>query len=89
PLPTTGWRTVPMAKLLGADWPIAHGAGGTFHVRFALVDTRWRRTVLFFAGSRNFSWSERLHLPQRATARALEVFRSSRHGSTVPDSAVK
>jgi len=85
PLPTTGWRTVPMAKLLRADWPVHHGQG-TFHVRFALIDTRWRRTVLFFAGSRNFSWSERIHLPQRATARALEVFRASRHGSSRPES---
>jgi putative nucleotidyltransferase-like protein len=88
PLPTSGWRSVPLGRLLNANWPVAHGAG-TFHVRFALVDSRWRRVVLFVAGSRNFSWSERVHLPQRATARVIEVVRESRSGPGARGTMVK
>jgi hypothetical protein len=79
-LPQQGWRSVPLGRLLGSDWPVAHDRG-TFHIRFALVDSTWRRLVLVGAAPYTRTWSERRHLPTRATTRALEVWRQSRTAS--------
>jgi hypothetical protein len=76
-LPQSGWRSVPLRRLLENDWPVSHDQG-TFHMRFALVDNNWRRTVLLAAVPYNSSWSERVHLPTRAAARVIEVWRRSR-----------
>ena len=76
-LPQSGWRSVPLQRLLRSDWPVAH-TGGTFHFRFALVDSAWRRLALMGAAPYRSSTSERVHLPARAAARAVDVWRKSR-----------
>jgi hypothetical protein len=82
-LPQSGWRAVPLRNLLSANWPISHDQG-TFHMRFALVDTNWRRMVLMAAVPYNSSWSERVHLPTRAAARVIKVWRHSHAASGRP-----
>jgi hypothetical protein len=75
-LPTQGWRAVSLERLLSAEWPVSDGVG-TFHIRFALVDSPWRRLVLLGASPYRQSWSERLHAPTRALSRSLALWRAS------------
>ncbi|HUC05732.1 MAG TPA: nucleotidyltransferase family protein [Acidimicrobiales bacterium] len=78
PLPESGWRSVPLQRLLAFDWPVSHDSA-TFHIRFALVDSPWRRLVLMGASpySRT-SWQERFLMPPRAVARVTQVWRDAR-----------
>jgi Uncharacterised nucleotidyltransferase len=80
-LPTSGWRAAPLHRLLKADWPVAQGRG-TFHIRFALVDSPWRRLVLLGASPYRLSWGERLMWPATAAARSVEVLRHTRRAAT-------
>jgi hypothetical protein len=75
-LPAKGWRAVPLQELCAADWPLT-SIEGKHHIRFALVDTRWRRLVLFGAGNYNVSWSDRIHMPSRTVARYMETRRKA------------
>jgi putative nucleotidyltransferase-like protein len=83
-LPTRGWRSVPLHRLLDLDWPVAHDHG-MFHLRFSLVDSTWRRLGLLAAVPYHSSWSERLHLPTRGAARLWDVLRRSRAQAVQPD----
>jgi hypothetical protein len=80
-LPEEGWRAAPLGRLLRDDWPVSHFEGGTFHMRFALVDTNWRRLVLFAGSPYKASWAERLQWPVRTATRTFELWREARHHS--------
>ncbi len=75
-LPESGWRSVPLRRLQAANWPVSP-MQGRFHIRFVLADTaRWRLQLL--AGSpHHASWSDRVHLPHRAAARVVDLWRHS------------
>jgi hypothetical protein len=82
PLPDRGWRAEALAGLLDPRRPLAPGGSPTFHLRFALTDTGWRRGWLL-AGMvhEQASWAARATWPARATGQAGHRWWALRHGA--------
>jgi hypothetical protein len=77
-LPMEGWRALPLRRLLELDWPVAvANADATYHIRFALVDSPWRRLALLGASPYRESWSDRLRWPVRIASRSIDLLRRS------------
>jgi hypothetical protein len=76
-LPAGGWRSVALQPLLQADW-LSSAHAGTFHIRFALVDSYWRRAVLLVTSPHRQPWSERLQWPIRTLSRTWGLWRAAR-----------
>jgi hypothetical protein len=77
-LPSDGWRGATLQRLLELDWPVAVAtADSTYHIRFALVDSVWRRLALLGASPYRESWPDRLRWPVRVASRSLDLLRHS------------
>jgi hypothetical protein len=77
-LPQTGWRAAPLQHLQATNWPVSP-MQGRFHTRFVLADTTWWRLVLLAGSLHHASWSDRVHLPQRAASRVVDLWRHARN----------
>jgi hypothetical protein len=76
PLPSHGWRRGALDALVDPGWPVRHDELPTFHLRFALADTAWRRGVLGFGMLHDTSsWRGRAALPIRAARQAASRWR--------------
>jgi hypothetical protein len=69
------WRRRAVARILDPTWPAGPGEESTFHLRFALADTWWRRVVLLAGAPYQMSWGQRLAWPAVAGFRALRRMR--------------
>jgi hypothetical protein len=58
-LPDRGWRASVLSPLFDMRWPL-EVSGGRFRVRFALVDSPWRRIALVVGDAYYQSWRQRL-----------------------------
>jgi len=81
PLPVGGWRRAALERVLDPGWPLERDRVPTFHLRFALADTVWRRAVLL-AGSAHEQQSRRRRLawPVLAAGQATARWRGLRPG---------
>jgi hypothetical protein len=73
PLPTKGWRSLALEPLLGPMWPLEHYRISTFHMRFALADSLWRRLVLLAGCGHGKTLEGRLEYSVWAPARAVRT----------------
>lgn len=71
------WRERALAGLLDESWPVVavEGASSSFHLRFALADTTWRRLVLAAGAAYQMDAVERVTWPAVAAARAVRRMR--------------
>jgi hypothetical protein len=82
-LPSDGWRSVTLQRLFELDWPVAvANADATYHIRFALVDSPWRRLALLGASPYRESWPDRLRWPVRVASRSIDLLRHSHSAPT-------
>lgn len=59
-LPAVGWRGVAMAAIVDPEWPLRLNEISTFHLRYALTDSRRFRTALVAGIGRGLPNSERV-----------------------------
>lgn len=74
--PCAGWRGRALERLLALDWPLAAGApDSTFYLRFALVDSSWRRLALLAGAAHGMPVAAKVTWPAVALWRALRRLR--------------
>ena len=59
-LPSTGWRGEALAALVDPEWPLRLDDISTFHLRYALTDSRRRRATLVAGLGHGLSGAERV-----------------------------
>ena len=59
-LPAAGWRGEALAALVDPEWPLRLEEISTFHLRYALTDSRRRRTTLITGIGHGLSGAERV-----------------------------
>ena len=59
-LPSTGWRGEALAALVDPEWPLRLHDISTFHLRYALTDSRRRRATLVAGLGHGLSGAERV-----------------------------
>jgi hypothetical protein len=77
-LPPGGWRARALSRILSPLWPVEIAGwkdDSTYHLRFALADSRWRRLVLVAGGTHGLSPAGQLAWPLVAGQRALRRLR--------------
>jgi hypothetical protein len=77
-LPAEGWRARALSRILSPLWPVESAGSkddSTYHLRFALADSRWRRLVLAAGGIHGLSPGGQLLWPVVAGRRALRRWR--------------
>ena len=77
-LPRGGWRAGALSRILSPLWPLEIAGSrddSTYHLRFALADSRWRRLVLAAGGIHGLSPGGQVLWPAVAGGRALRRLR--------------
>lgn len=70
------WQQRILGELTDVSWPVAPPPASTFHLRFALADTTWRRLALLAGAPYQMGWTERLTWPVVAGYRAVRRYRA-------------
>lgn len=70
------WQARILDTITDMRWPVTVSEGSTFHLRFALADTIWRRFALLAGAAYQMDWGERMLWPVVAGHRALRRSRA-------------
>lgn len=77
-VPTSGWRAAALVPVLDATWPVAQSEISTFHLRFAMVDSLWRRSVLVVGSGHGMPLARRIWFSLVAPVQALRRLKKLR-----------